>query len=699
MTSLRSGPAAALPAPATTSERVIRGDIQGMRAVAVAAVVIYHFAPARLPGGYVGVDVFFVISGFLITAHLLRELERTGSIRLRSFYSRRIRRLLPTAILVLAITVAASFALLPSSQLVETLRQAAASASYVENWLLATSVVDYMAQDAAPTPVQHYWSLSVEEQFYLVWPAALLLVAWIARRRESSGSRRPILAMLLALGGISLALSVVLTDVDRASAYFVTPTRIWEFVVGGLLAFVPRVAFGQVLPAVVAWFGLILIGCAAFSFTSATEFPGLLAAIPVAGTAAVIWGGGAQSRWWMPGRWLGFHPFRFVGDSSYAIYLWHWPVLVLLPLAIGTMSTWQRLSAIAAVVVLGWLTTRFFEAPTRRSRWMSSAPAPWVLAIVSALVFCGLWGFSNVAVQARASAVAAEAQASVGSPCYGAAALIENCEPLSGDPSTVDPVLAAADAQNPEYTRCDQPLDESALVVCAFGPKDASTRLALVGDSHATQWLGALARIADDRGWRVDTYLKSSCPLTRATRVLAGEPRERARHCVEWQEEVRTKLAATDVDAVLVSAYARGYQWADRPGGEISDQAGIDGFAQQWIELNETVAPVIVIADTPFLGGMSIPDCVATTTAPFLECSALRHNAVVPDVMTAAAAATAGSANVATLDMSDLFCDTSRCYPVIGGEIVFRDSSHLTWNFAASSAPELARRLSALEGL
>ena len=676
--------------------RRMRGDIQGMRAIAVAIVVLYHFFPNRLTGGYVGVDVFFVISGFLITGHLLRELDATGTIRLGRFYARRIRRLLPAAILVLALTVVAALLLLPSSQVLETLRQAAASATYVENWMLQASAVDYMAQDAASTPIQHYWSLSVEEQFYLIWPAIILVITVLARRSRASGRRRAVFIALLALGVASLVVSVLLTAADKPSAYFATPTRIWEFVAGALLVFLPRIDGAEVLRAIVAWIGLAAIAYAAVTFTDASPFPGAIAAIPVLGSAAVIWGGQAMRSSWMPGRLLSIRPARFVGDASYAIYLWHWPVVVLLPFALGgELSTPVRLLAICIVVAVAWASTRWFEAPVRRAKWLGRPIAPFVLVVVSALVFWGAWGVGNSTVQARADAVAQQTAERVGTPCYGANALVEHCEPVSGNSATVDPALATADAQNEEYTRCDQRLDSSDMIVCSFGPDDAAVRLALVGDSHATQWLGALDRVAKDQGWHVDTYLKSSCPLTYATRVLPDEPRKRLDACATWQKQVRAALKDTHVDAVLVSSYARGYSWAASPGGAVSEQSGVDGFVKQWRELSEDVAPVVVIADTPYLGGVNVPDCVATDAAPYDQCAAPRSAAVVPDVMSAAA--TAAGPTVATrLDMSDLFCDASRCFAVVGGEVVYRDTSHLTWNYAASTAPELARRLRGL---
>src|SRR6516225_5753045 len=233
-----------------TAERDFRPDIQGLRALAVAMVVIYHLYPSLLPGGFVGVDVFFVISGFLITGHLWRGYRRTGRVGLVDFWGRRARRLVPAAALVLAVTWLASRLVLPATRLADTADQVRASALYFQNWLLAHNAVDYLKSNDAASPLQHFWSLSVEEQFYLLWPwlfvaavAAVRLRARRAGRHRAAGitAGRAVVAGLagaLVLG--SLAYSVYDTRTDPAAAYFVTTTRIWELGLGGLLALLPQ---------------------------------------------------------------------------------------------------------------------------------------------------------------------------------------------------------------------------------------------------------------------------------------------------------------------------------------------------------------------------------------------------------------------------------------------------------------------------
>src|SRR4051812_33629482 len=246
------------------SRAAVRPEIQGLRAVAVAVVVVCHFWPSALPGGFVGVDVFFAISGFLITSHLLREAAATGRVALAGFWARRARRILPAALLVLGVCALATLAWVPEVDRAQFFAEIRASAFYVENWQLAHTAVDYFAAGQGPSPVQHFWSLSAEEQFYLVWPVLIL-----------AAGRRSLSALAAVTAG-SLAYSLYKTGADPAAAYFVTPTRAWEFGLGGLLAF----ASGRRPRPLVAAAGLVAIAVAAATFSADTAFPGVAALLP-----------------------------------------------------------------------------------------------------------------------------------------------------------------------------------------------------------------------------------------------------------------------------------------------------------------------------------------------------------------------------------------------------------------------------------
>src|SRR3954451_21103684 len=304
-----------------------RPEIQALRALAVALVIAAHVWPDLVPGGFVGVDVFFVVSGYLITSLLVEEIARTGRIRLTAFWARRARRILPAALVTLLVCAVATMILVPSNHWDAFMREVAASAAYVENWQLAHTAVDYFAKDDGVSPVQHYWSLSVEEQFYLMWPLLLLGPPAVPRRR---GPQSRVVALAAAMGvltAVSLSWSILHTPNDPEAAYFVTPTRAWEFGAGGVLALLPQLARSPVLVrAILSWLGLAAIVVAAFAYGSDTVFPGSAALLPVLGTLAVIRAGAPDHRL-APARLLALGPIQRTGDLSYSLYLWHWPVL------------------------------------------------------------------------------------------------------------------------------------------------------------------------------------------------------------------------------------------------------------------------------------------------------------------------------------------------------------------------------------
>src|SRR5215472_17555234 len=384
-----------------TAERDFRPDIQGLRALAVAMVVIYHLYPSLLPGGFVGVDVFFVISGFLITGHLWRGYQRTGKVGLVDFWGRRAKRLVPAATLVLTVTWVASRLVLPATRLADTADQVRASALYFQNWLLAHNAVDYLKSTNLASPVQHFWSLSVEEQFYLVWPWLFLAAAILARlraRHRGPGVNVGLavatgLAGALVLG--SLAYSVYDTRTDPAEAYFVTTTRVWELGLGGLLALLPQ-RLGRPLSRQgwLGWAGLAAMAASPFLLRGTSAFPGAIALLPVVGTVALIAGGSAAARYG-PARLTSVRPMVFLGGISYSLYLWHWPVIVLWSTYRGhKIGPYAGLPLAVAAVVLSWLTKVWVEDKVRLARPLARRPSLSVCtALAAALPVALVWVF------------------------------------------------------------------------------------------------------------------------------------------------------------------------------------------------------------------------------------------------------------------------------------------------------------------
>jgi peptidoglycan/LPS O-acetylase OafA/YrhL len=342
-----------------------RTDIQALRALAVTLVVVNHLWPNQLTGGYIGVDVFFVISGFIISSQLIREINRTGRIQLAQFYGRRVRRLLPAAFLVLIFVVIATYALLPRSLWTNYAEQVMASATYWQNWLLAAKFATHAPTQAQYTAVIHYWSLSVEEQFYLLWPLLLLLLFSIrARWARYAG--------MTIVGFLSLGYSVYLTEAAKSPAYFVLPVRVWEFAIGALVALAgPRFIMPRIAANLTSLLGFAMIMAAALLFTLQSPFPGAIALIPAVGTALIIAAGTDPRRQWHT-TLSSSAPVQTLGDISYSLYLWHWPLVILAPFALPGLVTNGLLDLPLAVgilvvsLLLAYLSKRLIEDPVRR---------------------------------------------------------------------------------------------------------------------------------------------------------------------------------------------------------------------------------------------------------------------------------------------------------------------------------------------
>ena len=379
-----------------------RSHIDGLRAVAVLAVVAFHAGVPWLPGGYVGVDVFFVVSGFLITGLLLREFEQRRDISLVGFYERRVRRLAPALLQVLAVTLAlGAVYLVPIGGEQQGLAKSAIATLLLgSNVWFAHATGDYFDAPAAAQPLLHTWSLSVEEQFYLAWPLLLLLVARWAAKRHRDPARAA--AWVLALVGLgSLALSIVTTDTHPEFAFFSSPTRAWEFAIGGLAFFLVRRRSSSIpLAQPLAWVGLAMIlwSCATF-VEGQTPFPGWRAGIPALGAALVILGGEHAEKG-LCTRLLSLKPMVFVGLLSYSLYLWHWPLLVIARLhTLGEIGPWGIAAICSLAFVLAWLTYRLVENPIRRRQYplMATRRKTFVggiagtLAVVLFAAGLGMW--------------------------------------------------------------------------------------------------------------------------------------------------------------------------------------------------------------------------------------------------------------------------------------------------------------------
>ncbi|GAA1691938.1 acyltransferase family protein [Microbacterium sediminicola] len=659
--------------------------VQGLRAIAVLLVVLYHFWPGRLPGGYVGVDVFFVISGFLITGHLSRELVLTGTVRLGQFWARRARRLLPASLLVLLFCalVAMTPYLTPTSAVASQVREIIASTFYVENWYLALTSADYLNHQGDPSSVQHYWSLSLEEQFYVLWPLLMLAAAWVATRWVRGRVRLAVMWTLAGVALASFAYSVILTATDPAPAYFVTFARMWEFGLGAMIALIPALRIRSAWASfALGWAGIIALLYTAFSFDGQTPFPGYAALLPALGAAAIIAASNTE-RWWYPTRVLALRPAQFVGDISYSLYLWHWPLIIIAPwVPFWGLTIYHRVALLALCFVLAWLTKRFVEDPARRWKVLTERPARVTLwaALAAMLVVAGTAGTAwAINAKAYADGVAAIEQVRENPPeCFGAALVLDEGCADADFAGVILPAPGFAGVDRPADEECFVQLNDARPVSCEFGSVDSDAPVvALVGDSHAFQLLSTFQQMADDNGWRLVTFFKGACPWNTTPLATGGAF---GASCDAWRAAMTAELEALDPDVVFTSALAT-TPYASSGSGSTHD-AAVAGYEEAWSEVTTRGIPVVTVVDNP-VWETDPNKCLRTRDAA--ECVGARADVLVTDDPLRDAAD--AMAEVTLLDFTDVYCDAQWCYPVVGGANLYRDQDHLTVTFVNTLAP------------
>jgi len=674
---------------APRAKSTLRPEIQALRAVAVAVVVVYHLWPNTIAGGFVGVDVFFVISGFLITAHLMREADRTGRINLPKFWAKRIRRLLPASLTVLAASAVGVFLLVPQMYWTQFFQEIAASAVYAQNWVLAASSIDYLAAENVASPVQHFWSLSVEEQFYLVWPILIGLVVLAAQRLSLRARRSLVFAALALVAAASLYYSVTYTASNPGEAYFATTTRAWEFAAGGLLAVVGSAvkapAGVRILVAYAGWAG---IAYAVATYSGQTAFPGSAALLPVLATVAVIWAGDPESAL-SPNRLLGTRPVQFLGGVSYSVYLWHWPLIVFATIVFVDVHDATKIAIVIASLGLAWLTTVLVENPARDWKALVGRRPRWTLlamviavALVAVPTAAASWLTSQQASADTARAAVAVASAD---ECFGASVFAVPagaCDDVEHE--TLTPLASFAVDDEPEvyHNGCYSDLTTADLNTCVVGDAASDTSVALIGDSHAVSWYPAMKTIAEDNSWALSPFLKSSCPMNAA--LKEDEEAEVERSCATWNDSLAETLAAQPeaLDMVVLSHSAAGDNYG-------SDQDAIDGYRAAWEPLVERGTEVVVIRDVPRMEE-GTNRCIADTAGADAACDRPENEAVLDDLMVEAAEDQPG---VTVIDMNDFFCRDGSCTPVAGGVVGYRDSHHITATYSATLAPYLEQRL------
>jgi peptidoglycan/LPS O-acetylase OafA/YrhL len=694
------------------AHKEFRPDIEGLRAVALLAVVLFHADVPGVGGGFVGVDVFFVISGFLITGLLWREVRATGTVRLRNFYGARARRLLPASATVGVITMVGSAALLPLLQARSVIGDGIISALYVSNYWFAMQGIDYFAVSLPPSAFQHYWSLGVEEQFYLVCPALIIGTAWLIRRRrreaDATSSKSPYVAVLALVAAASFALSLAITYVMPAVAFFSLPTRAWQLAAGGLIA----LTAGQwrrlpALPAaLIGLAGLALILLACNRFSAFTLYPGTAALLPVLGAALVI-GAGCAAPVHGCGRVLVLPPMRAIGRVSYSWYLWHWPVLVLAPALLGhPLGLAGRLAAVLISGALAVFTMHFIENPLRfaaslrRSAWGSLAVggAATAVAVCVGLVLLVLVpapaGRGPAATPLTVTAAPVPAGSDI--DAYDAAvrhafaqvqAAVAAAAELRAVPSNLDPPIT--DAAREEKVRssdsCLRTPFQTGQPECAMGDTASTSTVALIGDSHAAMWRPAFQQIAEQRHLRLEMLAMSSCPLLDLDIINPVLHREYS-ECEQWRSLILDRLQAEHPRLIVLSLWRRyGVGYGTGSGFRAYDPAWIDSITRLVRQLRGTGAKVLVLGPTPD-PRTDVPICLSGHLDDASACALPKSTAVNQSGIAAEAMATqAGGGQYANL--TELFCTADRCPVIVGDTLVYVDWSHLTVAYSRVLAP------------
>ena len=605
-------------------------QIQGLRAVAAILVTVFH---ARLvPGGFIGVDIFYVISGYLITGLILREIEKTGTLDLRSFYQRRIKRLLPTSVFVLFVTAIFAWILFPPITRDALGRDLFAAAAYISNYLFAWWQNDYQNLNATPSPFIHYWSLAVEEQFYLVWPLFILFLARYGKKIVFAGIAITTL--------LSLLFSIYLTQVAPIWAFYSLPTRAWELGFGALLLFLPETKKKiRILP----WLGFFGIAISSFNFNENTAFPGKNALVPVLATVFLM----ASIKYWPPlfNDLANSRLSQWLGAISYPLYLWHWPALVLPSSALGRpLRFYERFLCILLTIVLAHYTSKYVEEPLRHKnlspRTIYKGAAYTTAVSLVAGVLISFTSSSIITTKGEVSYQFDLVQVMERPGVYGDGCHVNYGETKSG--------------------------------YCTYGDKESSKTIVLYGDSHAAQWFPTLDKMATERGFKLVSLTKSACPAVDAKRPDQGAFKKV--HCTKWRENSIKRIAEIQPLAVITSSFqyftpanssiSRAQWWNE---GQRKLLKGLRGSTNNLIYISDTPRPL-----------RDIPNCLASRDSKVCDSTERSKVSVIR--------------GFDVINPNPWLC-SSYCPAIVEGTVAYRDASHISVDMALKLLPKLEAAL------
>jgi peptidoglycan/LPS O-acetylase OafA/YrhL len=691
-----------------------RPDIQGLRAVAVVTVLLFHTNWSLFSGGFVGVDIFFVISGFLITGILLREAQSTGRIGLGNFYAKRARRILPAATVVLLATLVLTVVFLPQIRWESIGVEAIASALYMVNWIFGAGT-DYLNAEVAASPLQHFWTLAVEEQFYIVWPlilvALLALFALIRRKTQEGRADHRATAVRAARIGVlmvlvpSLLWSIYHTAVEPEAAYFITTTRLWELATGSALAvFAPQVArIPSWLGYVLGWSGLVAIATATLLFSGSTPFPGYAALLPTLGAAAIIAGGMNGRAEIGVGRLLTLKPMRWIGDISYSLYLWHWPLIVVGTYLLGgELRVRYGLLIVAFAVLPAWLSYKFIQKPFQNWQWLKQSVRRSLLAgasLMTAIAVCA--SLVYVVPGSMNPGYQADTEANIGAEALtddfandDLASFTDAGKPVDVVEGGFTPSVINARADNTVVYALDchlgSPEATPKIEGCIFGDPDGAVSVVLIGDSHAANWASPYIALAEKHGWKLRITSKASCGFSHLSQ--ANRDGGEYTTCNEWSATSFDQILAEKPDLVVTANRFTRAAWQEGLSRHEVRLRYADGLHDNLQRLNDEGIPTLVMASTP---GMTNdpPECMSANPGNLTACATPREIAFGTGSKYVERTVE-GLSDADVIDMGNWVCpDPEACAPVVGNVVVWRDSAHFTETFARTLAKPLEAKL------
>ena len=648
-------------------ERKFRPEIEGLRAVAALLVAVYHIWMMRVSGG---VDVFFVVSGFLITTSLLSRYARDGYINFFSFIFGLLKRLLPNALLVLTVVLIASYFIMPEYRHAGIIKEIFASIFYFENWQLAISGTDYLNQGNEKSPVQHFWAMSIQGQFYVIWFLVISLAILIHKKFKIE-FKKSFLGILLTLIVISFIFSVYLTGVNQPLAYFDTRTRVWEFGLGGLLLLIIySIKLPKFLSTIIGWSGLVILLSTGLLLDVENSFPGYIALLPVMAAVFILVAGENTSKLGVE-KFLGSKFMVWLGGLSYGLYLWHWPLLSFYYVIFDTtdVSILHGILIIFISLVLSYLANRFLENPINqligKNNFTFKKFLPIILQLGVVIILLGVWFIGSELKSSQQENLAGNRE----NPGVLA-------EEISFSPEGTEPIPALENAKDDRADAyadgCQISPGDSEVKICEYGnTDDYDYTIALVGGSKSTHWLPSLQELGEI--YRILNVTKSGC------RFSLDNSESIADDCYEWNTKVVDELAEYNPDAVVTLADVARPAYEEVP----------EGFIEQFEKLNNYDIPILAIRDTPYFS-KDVVECLSQENG-INDCSIEKSKTISPTP--AWEKLSNPPENVTYVDYTDYICTENTCPPVVGNIVAYLDKSHMTATFNKTFAPIIRKDL------